>query len=61
MLKRFYANASYIVLDTSPDLQAYRTDRFTGWVHQPAEIGPVLFSNSSPTYWNLQPTEGGEQ
>ena len=59
MLKRFYASASYIVLDTSPDLQAYRTDRFTGWVHQPAEIGPVLFSNSSPTYWNLQPTEDG--
>jgi peptide/nickel transport system substrate-binding protein len=56
MLKRFYASASYIVLATSPDLQAYRTDRFTGWVKQPAETGPVLFSNSSPTYWNLTPT-----
>lgn len=59
MLKRFYASASYIVTATSPDLQAYRTDRFTGWVRQPAEIGPVLFSNSSPTYWNLEPIEGG--
>ncbi len=59
MLKRFYTNASYIVVDTSPDLQAYRTDRFTGWVRQPAEIGPVLFSNSSPTYWNLEPTGDG--
>ncbi len=56
MLKRFYASASYIVTATSPDLQAYRTDRFTGWVKQPAETGPVLFSNSSPTYWNLTPT-----
>ena len=61
MLKRFYSSASYVVLATSPDLQAYRTDRFTGWVKQPAEIGPVLFSNSSPSYWNLQPTgEGGD-
>ncbi len=39
----------------SPDLQAYRTDRFEGWLRQPAEIGPVLFSNTSPTYANLQP------
>jgi len=55
MLKRFYASASYIVTATSADLQAYRTDRFEGWVRQPAEIGPVLFSNSSPSYWNLTP------
>ena len=40
---------------TSPDLQAYRTDRFTGWIKQPAEIGPVLFSNTSPTYARLTP------
>ena len=33
--------------------QAYRTDRFEGWLRQPAEIGPVLFSNTSPTYANL--------
>lgn len=59
MLTRFYESASYVVLATSPDLQAYRTDRFTGWVKQPAETGPVLFSNSSPSYWNLTPTEGG--
>ncbi|HEX4746044.1 MAG TPA: ABC transporter substrate-binding protein [Gaiellaceae bacterium] len=58
MLTRFYEAAGYIILATSPDLQAYRTDRFTGWVKQPAEIGPVLFSNSSPTYWNLTPTGG---
>jgi len=56
MLTRFYTSAAYIVAATSPDLQAYRTDRFTGWVKQPAETGPVLFSNSSPSYWNLTPT-----
>ena len=29
--------------------------RFTGWIKQPAEIGPVLFSNTSPTYARLAP------
>ena len=55
MLTRFYKGVGYVVLDTTPDLQAHRTDRFEGWVRQPAEIGPVLFSNSSPSYWNLTP------
>jgi peptide/nickel transport system substrate-binding protein len=55
MLTLFYEDAAYVVLDYSPDLQAYRTDRFEGWVRQPSEIGPVLFSNTSPTYALLQP------
>ena len=44
---------SYNVLSYEGDLQAYRTDRFEGWLRQPADIGPVLFSNTSPTYANL--------
>ena len=55
MLTLFYEEAPYAVLYYSPDLQAYRTDRFEGWVRQPAEVGPVLFSNSSPTYAQLEP------
>jgi peptide/nickel transport system substrate-binding protein len=54
MLTIFHDSATYNVLFLSPDLQAYRTDRFTGWTRQPAEIGPVLFSNTSPTYANLE-------
>ena len=53
MLTTFYDSASYNVVSYEGDLQAYRTDRFEGWVRQPAEIGPVLFSNTSPTYANL--------
>jgi peptide/nickel transport system substrate-binding protein len=53
MLRTFYDSATYNVLTYEGDLQAYRTDRFEGWLRQPAEIGPVLFSNSSPTYANL--------
>jgi peptide/nickel transport system substrate-binding protein len=55
MLTLFYTQAAYVVLDYSPDLQGYRTDRFTGWIQQPAKIGPVIFSNTSPTYFNLKP------
>ena len=43
------------MLSYEGDLQAYRTDRFEGWLRQPAEIGPVIFSNTSPTYANLTP------
>jgi peptide/nickel transport system substrate-binding protein len=53
MLKRFYDSAYYQVFALTPDLQAYRTDRFEGWLRQPAEVGPVIFSNTSPTYRSL--------
>ena len=55
MLTRMYRFAGYNIIEYSPDLQAYRTDRFTGWLQQPAKTGPVIFSNTSPTYANLKP------
>ena len=59
MLRLFYDESTYIVLYEDADTQAYRTDRFEGWVQQPSDIGPVLFTNSSPSYVNLTPIEGG--
>jgi peptide/nickel transport system substrate-binding protein len=59
MLLHFYTEGSYVVLFDDADLQAYRTDRFEGWVRQPADTGPVLFSNTSPSYANLAPTGVG--
>jgi len=53
MLRNMYDAAVYNVISYEGDLQAYRTDRFAGWLRQPAGIGPVLFSNTSPTYVNL--------
>ena len=53
MLRLFNREATYLVLSLDPELQAYRTDRFEGWTQQPAEVGPVLFNNTSPTYANL--------
>ncbi len=59
MIAFFYTNSTYVVLLQDPDLQAYRTDRFSGWIQQPAKTGPVLFSNTSPTYVNLVPVGSG--
>jgi peptide/nickel transport system substrate-binding protein len=55
MLTMFHDAAVYIPMYVAPDLQAYRTDTFEGWVKQPAEIGPVMFSNTSPSYAQLTP------
>jgi peptide/nickel transport system substrate-binding protein len=55
MLTRFYESGTYDVLYVYPDLQAYRKNRFTGWTRQPEKTGPVLFSNTSPTYARLKP------
>ena len=59
MILMFYEAAPYAVLFEDADLQAYRTDRFEGWVQQPADTGPVLFSNTSPTYVRLAPVGAG--
>lgn len=58
MLTVLHDAAVYIPIYLGPDLQAYRTDTFEGWVQQPAEIGPVFFSNSSPSYARLTPVGG---
>jgi peptide/nickel transport system substrate-binding protein len=55
MLERQAKWGVYFTLYTEPDTQAYVKDRFEGWVKQPAETGPVLYSNTSPTYAQLKP------
>jgi peptide/nickel transport system substrate-binding protein len=59
MLTILHDAAVYIPMYLGPDLQAYRTDTFEGWVRQPVEIGPVMFSNSSPSYAQLRPIGAG--
>ena len=55
MLTRFQQSATYNVLYTEPELEAYRKGRFEGWVRQPAKIGPVFYQQTSPTYAVLKP------
>jgi peptide/nickel transport system substrate-binding protein len=59
MVKMIYDNAGYNVLWYSPDVQAYRVDGAEGWVRQPADNGPIIFSQSSPSYPLLQPVGSG--
>ena len=48
------------MLYTEPETQAYVKDRFTGFARQPAETGPVLYSNSSPSYASLKPVSASD-
>ncbi len=55
MLTRFQQSGTYHVLYTEPETQAYVKGRFEGFVRQPAEVGPVLYTNTSPSYAQLRP------
>jgi peptide/nickel transport system substrate-binding protein len=58
MITLFHNEGTYVVLYHDAVTEAYRTDRFEGWLRQPRSTGPVLFSSSSPTYFNLKPLPG---
>lgn len=53
MQRMIYEEAPYVILSYSPERQAYRTDRFDGWVQNPAG-GPVVFTNTIETYEQLK-------
>ena len=56
MQRIFYDDAAYIMLSYDPELQAYRTDRYTGWVRNP-RTGPVMYTNVIDSYEQLKPIE----
>jgi peptide/nickel transport system substrate-binding protein len=60
MLKIFYEDAPYVVFYKYDVLQGIRNDRWTNFVRQPAETGPVLFTNTSPAYVQLQRVAGSD-
>ena len=54
MLQRVDEQVPAAVLFVEDRVQAYRTDRFKGWVRQPEDVGPVLFGETSPSYLVLE-------
>ena len=54
--RMIYDDAPYIIISYDPELQAYRTDRFKGWIQNPAG-GPVVFTNTVETYEKLEPVD----
>lgn len=59
MLTVFHDAVIYIGMVEGPELQAYRDDAFEGWVRQPSGDGPVMYTNSSPSYENLRVAGAG--
>jgi peptide/nickel transport system substrate-binding protein len=53
--KMLYDQAPYAITYYYDDLEAYRTDRFTGWVQQPAGTGALLFQYGTWSYRNIRP------
>lgn len=56
MQRQIWEASPYVILYYDPDLQAYRNDHFTGWVHQPEPGGPIMFSYGPYSYINVHPT-----
>lgn len=54
MQRILYEDNPYIILSYDPELQAYRTDRYEGWVRNPS-TGPVIYTNTVFTYEQLRP------
>jgi len=54
MQQIFYDDCPYIILSYDPELMAYRSDKYEGWLRNP-ETGPVIFTNVVDTYEQLRP------
>jgi peptide/nickel transport system substrate-binding protein len=57
-LQRFYDQAPYVVLYLQDTVEAYRHDKFEGFVRQPADTGPVIYTQSDPSYTLIKPVAG---
>lgn len=56
--RRLYEQLPGLVLAYPGTVQAYRTDRFTGWVPAPGPNGYLIFGYGSWSYVNLRPVTG---
>ena len=52
----FYNAAPYIIFTYPKQLEAWRSDRWTGWTKAPESIGTAVYNYSNvDTYVNLAP------
>lgn len=56
---RLYDQAPNLVLDYDKVLEAYRSDRFTGFVQQPAGEGQIMEQTGYWGFYGARPVEGG--
>jgi peptide/nickel transport system substrate-binding protein len=57
-LQRFYTQSPYVVLYEQDTVEAYRNDRFEGFVRQPEPDGPIIYTQSDPSYMLIKPVAG---
>jgi peptide/nickel transport system substrate-binding protein len=60
MQQMLYESQNYIVLSYTQLLDAWRTDRFTGYIAQPEGKGDLLATWGPFSFMNLRPVAGGE-
>jgi len=58
-----YRESPYVVLYYDNQLEAYRTDRFTGWTVSPADAheGQIAFNGYRASYESLSPLPGATE
>ena len=60
MQQYIYDKNVIIVLQYVPNLQAYRTDRFTGYVKQPEPEGYLFYAYGPYSYLNIEPVSAAD-
>lgn len=60
MQQMLYDDAPYILTYYYDDLEAYRSDRFTGFVPQPTPNGALLFQYGTYSYENVSPVSAAD-
>jgi peptide/nickel transport system substrate-binding protein len=59
MQQIFYDDAPYVVLFRASALQAYNSNRFTGFTPVPDPGGPVMVANDFLNYTKVEPAGSG--
>ncbi len=60
MQQYLYEQVPEIVLMYTKDLQAYRSDRFTGYQKQPSPVGSLFFAFGSEIWLGIRPVSEGQ-
>lgn len=60
MQQMLYDDAAYLITYYGNGLEAYRNDRFTGWVSQPAENGTLIYQWGSWSYYDVKPVSAAD-
>ena len=58
MQQKVYDANAYVIYEVYDYLQAYRNDRYTGFVEQPSDNGAILFQYGIYSYLNIEPVTG---